>query len=377
VEELPLLRAAAERCYASLRDKVGAAEAKGLVGEGERWLQPAAWASSVECAQEALDGVNRIKDIARGLGTFSRVETSALSLVDLPLAIEAAANLAQNELKYRARLVKDLAAVPKVLASEGKLAQVFLNLLVNAAHAIGEGHVETNRILLRTWADGEYVCAEVNDTGKDISPENLARIFEPFFTTKALGVGTGLGLAICKNIVTQFGGEIRVESEVGKGARFVIRLPASRAAADPARASSGTSPLAPAAIRGRLLIIDDEASIRRMLQVLLGQDHEIVVAASGLAAKAVLEQDRAFDVVLCDLIMPELTGMELHEWLAACDPAAAARMVFFSGGAFTPGASDYLARVPITIIDKPADAAALRTLVAERVRERRDPNTSS
>jgi signal transduction histidine kinase len=180
-----------------------------------------------QCTKNALDGVERIRTIVRDLGTFTRPEDDELSLVLLSTVAERAINLAYNEIKHRARLSKDLQQTPYVLAGEGRLAQVFLNLLINAAQAIDEGDPESNEILVRVWHAGNEVFAEVKDTGKGIDPANLPYVFEPFFTTKDRGVGTGLGLYISKNIVSSLEGRLDVESTVGRGTRFILRLPAA------------------------------------------------------------------------------------------------------------------------------------------------------
>jgi len=284
-------------------------------------------------------------------------------------AIEHAANMAQNEIKFRAKLVKDLGRVPAVLASEGKLSQVFLNLLVNAAHAIDEDDVENNFVKLRTWTEASDVFAEVSDTGRGIPPENLERVFEPFFTTQ--GVGSGLGLAICRSLVNEFGGDIRVESEVGKGTRFVIRLPVMAEAPEQRRDRAVPETPRRPAVRGRILVVDDEEGICRAMQRLLGREHEVVTAASGAEGRALLEQDQAFDLILCDLMMPEMSGMALHAWLAARDPTRAQQMVFLTGGAFTPKAADYLASVANRRIEKPFDPVDLERLVSELIAEAR------
>jgi len=336
-------------------------------------VDPAALEDLTTCVQGALDGVRRIQRISQDLGAFSRADRPTLKRVDLNLAVASAVAMAASEVKYRARLVTELGRLPFVLASEGKLSQVFLNLLLNAAHAIEEGGVDRNRILLRTWAEGGQVFAEVADTGHGIPPENLERVFEPFFTTKQIGAGSGLGLAISRNIVLELGGDIRVESRVGEGTRFTVCLPAATAAAaEPPLAAAPPGP-ASAPARGRILIVEDEEQVRRALQRLVGRQHEVVAVASGLEGQALLEADRAFDVVLCDLMMPGMTGMDLHAWLATRDPALAARLVFMTGGAFTPRASGYLASVANLRIDKPFDSAALTGLLSELVAAARAP----
>jgi CheY-like chemotaxis protein len=215
------------------------------------------------------------------------------------------------------------------------------------------------------------VFATVTDTGKGIAKENLARIFDPFFTTKPLGVGSGLGLCICRNIVTDFGGSISVESEPGEGTRFVIRLPVQKSALVMQCAEAWAQLPAPNRVRGRILVVDDEPAIRAMLVQQLGPQHELLTAESGEAACAILERDQAFDVILCDLMMLEMTGMDVHSWLAAHEPKLAERLVFITGGAFTPRALEYVHRVGNPLLQKPFDIADLQRLLAELIGVRR------
>jgi CheY-like chemotaxis protein len=194
----------------------------------------------------------------------------------------------------------------------------------------------------------------------------MGRIFEPFFTTKGVGMGSGLGLAICKNLVSELGGEIRIESQTGSGTRFVVQLPVQ--AEVPAELRPDDMDAAPrASVRGRLLVIDDEEPIRKTLVRLLGRDHEIVTAGSGREGQAILESDSNFDLVFCDLMMPQMTGMDLHAWLAERNPALAGQIVFITGGAFTPRANEYLATAGNLKVEKPFAGANLRKLVSELV----------
>ncbi len=318
----------------------------------------------IESARGALEGALRIKKISRALGSFSRVERDTLERVDLNRALESAATMAHNELKYRAQLVKSLSEVPRVLASEGKVTQVFLNLLINAAHAIEEGHASDHRITMSTWATATEVFAEIADTGRGITPENLTRIFEPFFTTKPAGAGSGLGLSICRTIMKDLGGELRVESVPGKGSRFLARFPV----APPESAQPAASPVAllsPA--RGKILVVDDEPAIRSVMQRVLGRENDVVAAGSGTEAMEIIKSGAPFDVILCDLMMPEMTGMELHAWLVAQAPELARRVIFVSGGAFTPNASAYLASVSNPQLQKPFEPAELKKVVGRVV----------
>jgi CheY-like chemotaxis protein len=254
-----------------------------------------------------------------------------------------------------------------VLASDGRLSQVFLNLLINAADAIEEGDVEGNEIRVRTWLEEDGVYAEVRDTGAGIPREHLERLFEPFFTTKEVGRGSGLGLAICRQIVEGFGGDIRAESAPGEGSRFVVRLPRHGGATEWRRKEpTPAATAAPARALGRVLVVDDEQPIRTAVTRLL-RGHEVVAVGSGEEAQALLREDRRFDVIVCDVMMPRMSGMELHMWLAAVDAEAARRVVFVTGGAFTPRSGDYLARSGLPVVEKPFDGKALRALVDEMV----------
>ena len=328
-------------------------------------LDPLAWPRIETQLAEALEGTRQIRDIARGLGTFARVEKDERTPVHLHHPIESALSIARNELKYRARVVRDLGDVDLVLASDGRVSQVFLNLLVNAAHAIREGDVENNAITVRTWMEGRTVCAEVADTGCGIPAENLGRIFDPFFTTKPAGVGSGLGLSIVRDIVHGYGGTITVDSETGMGARFTVRFPALDLEAFPNSRPNGTGP-GTGTSRGRVLVVDDEATVRLTLSRMLA-GHEVVEADSGAAARHLLTTDQAFDAILCDVMMPVVSGVDLHRWLAAEHPELIERFIFATGGAFAADAADYLARSRAPAVPKPFDLDQVTRLVNDRI----------
>jgi signal transduction histidine kinase len=182
-----------------------------------------------ELARGALDGAERIRDIMTGIRTFSRIDGAAMKPVDIRVPIEAALKLVSNELRHKARLVKQYAEPPLVLANEGRLGQVFLNLLTNAMHALPDGTPDEHevRTIVRTDEAGNLVV-EIVDTGSGIPAHILPRVFEPYFSTKPVGQGTGLGLSITRSIIASHGGTIDVTSEPGRGAMFRIVLPAIR-----------------------------------------------------------------------------------------------------------------------------------------------------
>jgi signal transduction histidine kinase len=307
------------------------------------------------------EALTRIRDIVRDVKVFSRPQDDKTRLVDVHRVIDSSVRMAWNEIRHRARVVKEYGAVPLVNANESRLGQVALNLVVNAAQAMPEGNVGRNLLRVATWTtrDG-HAAIEVTDTGCGIPKENLERIFDPFFTTKPVGVGTGLGLAICHKIVSELAGAIEVESQAGKGTTFRVLLPpAIRGVAE------AEAPRPATRQRARVLVVDDEQAIGRALERNLGMQHDVVALASGQEALVRVLGGERFDVIVSDLMMPEMTGMDLHAELLRIDPDQARRIIFMTGGTFTASALEFLQRVPNPRIDKPVESANLLALIAE------------
>jgi two-component system NtrC family sensor kinase len=174
-----------------------------------------------DLVNESMDGLKRVRDIVQSLKDFSHVGETDWQTADLHHGIDSTLNIAHNEIKYKANIVKQYGVLPLVNCLISQLNQVFMNLLVNAAYAIKD----SGTITIRTGCENDWVWVEISDTGSGIPPENLTRIFEPFFTTKPIGSGTGLGLSLSYGIINKHGGKIEVASELGKGTRFTVRLP--------------------------------------------------------------------------------------------------------------------------------------------------------
>jgi CheY-like chemotaxis protein len=319
--------------------------------------------------RDAREGASRVATIVRDLRSLSRVEpeNEARGAVDIRRALQFSLKMAETQTRNRAHVVAVLEDdLPPVDADEPRVGQVFLNLLVNAAQAISSGSAQDNeiRVHARATADRSAVLVDVEDTGEGI-PESLhARIFDPFFTTKPAGVATGLGLAICHGIVKRFGGEIAlVSSAPGQGTRIRVTLPAAATHPSPPCVSPGTS--THSELRARVLLIDDEPSLGRTVQILLQRDHDVVTVVHARHAIELLEKGERFDVIFCDLMMPEMSGIDFHARIASSAPTFLNRIVFLTGGAFTDQTRAYLAGLPNQTIEKPFSEACLRDAISQ------------
>lgn len=385
---------AAVRRTGLLERRVGAARG-GAWGRsyGEGKVSPGELSEVLSLLEDAREGAERVRLIVRDLHTFSRPGDERRGPVDIARVLGSCVHMAMNEIRHRARVVRSFAEVPPVIANEPRLAQVFLNLIVNAAQAIPEGAADQNEIELRTRHDPEgWVVVEVRDTGTGIQPDVLGRIFDPFYTSKEAGQGLGLGLSICRDIVTALGGRIEVDSRPGEGSTFRVLLPAADeqaatilegSAGGPAdqarrpgaaaldasilpREGNGSPPAgARATPRRRVLIIDDEPLLARAIAGTLEPQHETVASASARDALTRIRNGERYDVILCDLMMPEMTGMDFYESLAQLAPEQQRRLVFLTGGAFTDRSRAFLEQVSARLLVKPFDAATLLSLVAE------------
>ncbi|HWN69893.1 MAG TPA: response regulator [Haliangium sp.] len=322
---------------------------------------------------DSMAGVERIARIVKTLSTFARIDHGEIERVDLNEIIETACKITYNEIRHRAILDRDLGAVPRIVADPGKLIQVFTNLLINAAQSIAPGAAESNRVRVDTRHREGQIVIRIEDTGCGIPAENLERIFEPFFTTKTRGLGTGLGLPLSSDIVRKHGGHMRVSSTVGQGTVFEIVLPTETGMAIPAPPPQPVQAPPAQGRRARVLVIDDEAMLLDTFQRMLRRDHDVVLVEGGTRALAEIERDSAFDAVICDLMMPDLDGIQLYRILCERWPALRSRIIFCSGGAFAADSREFLerARGEHVIIEKPVKRdqvlAAVRRVLDDHV----------
>ncbi len=315
-----------------------------------------------EALTAAHRGSERVRLIVQDLRSFSRTDGDSFRPVDVNQLITSAVAMLDNEVRHHARVVLALGDVPRVEANEAKLGQVFLNLVHNAAQAIPPGHASENTITVRSGTDARgHVVVSVQDTGQGIELRHRERIFDAFFTTKPVGVGTGLGLSICHQVVSKLGGQITVESVVGAGTTFRVSLPPSQR---PDTEPDASAPEAGDAPRRRVLVIDDEVEVGQSVRRILRRRHDVDVVQRADVALRLLDTT-PFDVILCDVMMPEMTGMEFYERLGALHPELLGSVVFMSGGAFSPEAREFLKAQRGPTLEKPFETRALRKLIDE------------
>jgi PAS domain S-box-containing protein len=326
----------------------------------------------------ARDAALRVRDIIQSMRLLARGDAMQRETVDVNETLQRSLDMVSASWRYRATVVRELESGVRVEANASQLMQVFVNLLANAAQALPEASAETNQIRIATRREGEMVIIEVSDNGCGIPEELQQRVFEPFFTTKGAGVGTGLGLSISSAIVTGLGGALSVKSTVRQGSTFRVSLPAK--ALDTAPGDRSASPLSQSPMVGgvgsvgrpRVLVIDDELAVARTLERIFSKDCDVVVTNHGREAISLLLDDEqpSFDMILCDLMMPEPSGDAVYAEVAQRRPELTSRFVFMTGGAFTPRGRHFLNSVPVEVIEKPFDLKHLRSLVAARSAKR-------
>ncbi len=310
---------------------------------------------------DAVKGALRIKRIVADLSVFARPPEDG-SDAEVRECLRQAVSMTRSQARNRATIEIDAPDVLHATIDPNRLVQVLVNLLLNAVQAI-PADATTKLIKLVARAANEQIVIEVADSGVGMSEQVQARIFEPFFTTKPVGAGTGLGLPIVHGIITAVGGRIEVESKVGAGTTFRLHLPSPPAT--PAVVTPIAVPVA--APRGRILIIDDEPLLLAGMKRMLARDHDLECTGSGMDALDRIRAGHRYDLILCDLMMPDLTGMDVFERLLVLDADLARRMIFVTGGAFSPRAAEFLAATRNPILEKPFEPAVLRALVTTQL----------
>jgi PAS domain S-box-containing protein len=351
------------------------------------------WAELLRALNEMRAGATRVARIVHDIQSFSNIDSPRSGPCEIPTLLDRAIQLACTGLPTRARVVclyngegNDDGELPQVAGDAARLAQVFLNLLINAIDSIPQDQIDKRRVEVKAYRQGPSVVVEIRDDGVGIPPEVLPRIFDPFFTTKDVGRGMGLGLSISRTIVQGLGGMMIVESTVNVGTVVRVTLPIVRtvrdtgmrrkAVAQAEHVDVGNEAAPSEAGRGRrILIVDDELAVGRSLQrALMEADDELIVCERGQGALDLLEAGQDFHLILCDLSMPSMSGAELYDRIATRWPGLERRILIMTGGASSDATRAFLERGSIRRIDKPIDLGALRALLG---RMRKRVNTAS
>jgi len=314
------------------------------------------WAEAIN---DAIDGAGRVKRIISELKTYSRVDEKVDAPVDMVEVLDVALRLGETELRHRCAVTRDLEPVPPVMGDESRLVQVFINLLVNAVHAT---EMQGGQLEVRTRHLGDTVEVSVRDDGCGIPKDALEHVFEPFFSTKPVGKGTGLGLSVSRNIIQSLGGQLRIESEPGRGTEVIVSLP-TVAEASPCAVDSEAAPQ-DAVVRHRILVIDDDRLVLRAMKRRL-HAHDVICAASGEVGLEILAHDDDWDLILCDIMMPNLTGPEFYRRLANRNASLAASVTFITGGAVTEETRVFIEHYADRVLSKPLGDEALERLLSE------------
>jgi PAS domain S-box-containing protein len=308
------------------------------------------------CAREAMDGAKRVAAIVRDLRVFSGRPQPGQSRCQPSKVVDSAVTLMRNQIRHRARLEIDNRLPPDAAIESGRLAQVLVNLLMNACQAIPEGNVEANLIRVTVASASSTIIIEVSDTGEGIASETIPHLFEPFFTTRKIGEGSGLGLSVSYALVSEVGGTIEVKSAKGTGAMFTVKIPVSKG-----NSAEFVEPLqtpSPVVRRLRILVVDDEAPVGRALARYLSE-HEVVLETRAQAGLERLRRGERFDAILTDMMMPEMSGIQFYDHLRRELPELIRRVVFMSGGVFGPEALAFVEREKPVVYEKPLDVQQL------------------
>jgi two-component system cell cycle sensor histidine kinase/response regulator CckA len=318
---------------------------------------------------EAQNGAERVAEVVRHMRTLSRTEETDRGPVDVAEVLRSAIGVVGNEIRHRGTLLADLGPAPPVIANAPRLEQVFLGLLVHATRALPDDASAEIRVV--SHHEREQVVIEVTDAGPALDRDLVERVTEAATGPVRGEAWAWSGLSLGSGIIRSFGGTLAVAHDGHGHNVFRIALPAARPGvevAPPSRDRFDSEPPTSLGFRPRVLVIDDDPGVVSALRLMLEGEHEVTTVASGREALRVLLAEPLYDVVFCDLMMPGVSGMDLFEAVRLNRPGLERRLVFMTGGAFTPDAAQFLERVPNGRVEKPFDLARVSRLLRRAVR---------
>lgn len=311
-----------------------------------------------EMVNDSIQGANRVQNIVQDLIGFTRVSHEDIDLINVHDVIDSALNIASPHYKYKALLEKKFEEnLPNIHVNSGKLHQVILNFILNAAQAIPDGKQEENKIKIITAFEDEKVRIDISDTGCGIPSDNLAKIYQPFFTTEAESGGIGLGLSICYEIIRNLNGTVQINTKINEGTTFSIFLPLGNTLLQQTEKNQFT----PTNIsKKNILIIESEINLLNSLQRFLSTHHDVTTAVGGKAGlELLMKEDRIFDVILCDLAMPDVDGADIYYALQKQSPSITNHMIFIENGDYEAKLNDFINQEPVSCLKKPLDLTEL------------------
>lgn len=328
----------------SLRGNVDPIVAKNLVGVDE--------------------GLTRIQTIVRDLKNLSRQgDKETIENVDIAKSLTAAISIAKNEIHHRAELELDILSLQPVKADGPRLCQLFLNLIINSAQAIESGNAAGNKICIKAYNDRDNVLVEITDTGRGIPAVIMQNMFKPFFTTKPIGQGTGLGLSICQSIVSRYGGRISFVSEMGVGTTFKVAFPAAVESLSKNAEPENASIKPVVTDKKRVLIIDDDGFLLEALTAVISTKYITTSKLEATEALDLIIAGNEFDVIICDLMMPNMDGIEFYNRLKMVKSHLCENVMFLTGGSFTDRADEFLSQPGIKFSQKPIRSRELLGII--------------
>ncbi len=311
-----------------------------------------------------LEGAKRVASIVRRLSVFARQTRPLRRRIDINEIVGNAIKLRAYHLhtggiEVETNLDPDL---PETLADSGQLGEVFLNIIANAETEMNLAHGR-GKLRVRTRKREGNIQVSFEDDGPGISAENMKKLFQPFFTTREVGQGAGLGLSICYGIVAKHGGRIWAESEFGKGATLFVEIPIIRKRETAGELENGSKRLTKTSM-AKVLVVDDEPSVRQFLsEVLIEWGHQVDTAKNSDEALYKIKQ-HAYGVILVDIKMPDISGIELYRRLKEMgDKTLTARVIFITGDILGTETSVFMSEYKVPIVTKPIDLADLKSKI--------------
>jgi PAS domain S-box-containing protein len=309
------------------------------------------------------EGSQRVAAIVKKLLTFARQTKPEQRYVNINELIHntlelRSYELSANNIKVTLQLTRD---IPMTIADPGQLQQVFLNLIINAETEMKQAH-DKGRLTIKTERMNGTMRITFKDTGPGIAKENLETIFDPFYTTREVGQGTGLGLSVCHGIITEHNGKIWAESELGKGASFIIEIPLITEEMQINSIEAVIEEPVKVA-KAKILVVDDEPVIRQFISQVLGEQGHTVETVDNAATALKMVKAKRYRLILLDIKMPGMSGVELYKQFQKIAPSITKRVVFITGDVMGKRTISFLNKTKALYMMKPFDARELRTVI--------------